>query len=735
MKQTNITTSFANGEISPQLFGRVDIDQYRRSAGRLKNWLVRPYGNARNRTGLKFIGETKTSAKASRLIDFVFSATQSYAIEAGDEYFRYITDEGYVYSGSTIVTTTTPYQDTDIFSLQYAQSADVLYLVHPSYAPRKLVRGNATTWTLSELVFVKAPFLDQNTTAVTLTPSATSGTVTVTASADTFLAGHVGTTWQHVSGSTTGTFKITAVGSATSATATVVDTVVASASTKWSEAAWSSVRGYPTTITFHQNRLVFAGTTTEPQRGWASDIGVYDSFSIGGTEDEKGFDFDLPTREYNKILWMTSGENLAVGTSGGEFIVSSGNGTILTPVNRNAKQQTAYGSEAISVRTFGAYSYFVQRTARKLREFSFSWEADQYKAGDMTILSEHITKTGIKDIAFQKNQDSIIFCVLNDGKIAAFTRETEQNVAAWSTIETDGIVEAICAIPRETGDDDVYVIVKRTIGGVAKRYVELFTQYKEGNIIESVFLDSCLTYDGFALTAGKTLTLSAITGTGVTATASSASFSAPMVGRTIKAVDANKNIVGKAKIVGYTDSTHVTVDIRIDFEALAISGGLWGIGVLTISGLSHLEGKSVYALADGAFKDTAETVASGAITRDYDACYVTVGLLYESEMQLVPLADGSEIGTAISKKSRVPLVGLLVHETQGITVGDTVTQNEVFLRNADTPLGQPEELKTGSFRVATGNEWMDVCQVTVKQSKPLPANILAIVQYSDTGEI
>ena len=376
----------------------------------------------------------------------------------------------------------------------------------------------------------------------------------------------------------------------------------------------------------------------------------------------------------------------------------------------------------------------MQRTARKIREFSFAWEKDQYEAKDMSVLSNHITKSGIKDIAFQKNQDAVIYCVLNDGTVAAFTRETYQNVIAWSKLTTDGTIRSVCAIARTTGDDDVYMIVERNINGTTKRYVEYLEQYYDGNLTKSVFLDSCLTYDGYDATAGKTLTFGALTGS-TTATSSSAAFSSGQVGRYIKIIGDDHAIVGKAKITAYTSSTVVTVSMVVSPTTLAHTGGTWGVGVLTISGLDHLNGEEVYYLADGSYKNTSKTVGSGSITLPNDAVYVTVGKAYESVCTTVPLADGSQLGTALSKKSRAPFVGLLVNNTQGISVGDGGSQYEVFQRSATTALGDPEPLKTGSFRTATGNEWEEVCQTTIKQSKPLPANILAVVQYTDTEEL
>lgn len=733
MRIAQMIPAFSNGELSPKVLARVDIEQRRRSAKELTNFLVRPYGNIENATGLLFVNEVKDSSKEVRLLPFVFSTTQAYVLEFGDNYVRYFTDGGMVYSGSTILETATPYNDNELKDIRIAQNGDVLYIVHPLYAPRKLVRNSATSWTLSEISFVKTPFKDENTTDTTLTPSGTSGTITVTASASVFESGHIGSVWQHISGSTTGRFKITAVASGTSATATVIDTVAASASAKWSESAWSGVAGYPETIAFHQNRLFLCGTKTEPKRGWCSDILVYDSFNIDSTDDDTGFDFDLPGNEYNKILWVLSGENLSIGTSGAEFVLSSGNSPTLTPTNRNCKQQTAYGAENGIALSFGAYQYFIQRSGRKLMELAYKWEENQYTSTDMTVLSEHITKSGIKEFSLRKNQDAVMYCVLNNGEIVAFTREITQNVIAWSRLTTDGLFKSVCAIPRATGNDDVVCVVERTIDGNTKKYIEYFSQRSE-YIVDSNFLDSSLVYDGYSLTSGITLTASAKTGD-ITLTTSGAYFTSGMEGRTLKVIDDEYNLIGKCKITAYISATEVDATVIRALPDTTISGETWAVGVTTISGLDHLEGKEVHTLLDGAYNNTALTVASGSITLPNNYCYVVVGLLKESVLKTMPIYEGSQLGTAVGKKSRIPLVDIIVNNTSGITIGSDKFQSDVFERNASTMLGEPEALKTEIKRVAINNEWSNEAYVTIKQSTPLPCDILGLVLHTDTEEI
>ncbi|MDS1138580.1 hypothetical protein [Nitratireductor indicus] len=174
---TAYQTNFSAGALSPRLYGRVDIAKYMNGCHTLENFITQRFGGIRKRGGTQFINEVKTSAKKTRLIPFVFSVTQAYVLEFGDLYIRIYTNGGIVESGGSPVEVTSPYGENDLFEIQFAQSADVLYLVHPDYAPRKFTRTSATTFTLDEVEFEDGPYLEANTTDTTLTPSDTGNAV------------------------------------------------------------------------------------------------------------------------------------------------------------------------------------------------------------------------------------------------------------------------------------------------------------------------------------------------------------------------------------------------------------------------------------------------------------------------------------------------------------------------------------------------------------------------------
>ena len=186
-------TSFNAGEVTPLLSGRTDLQKYYSGLRDCENVICLPHGPVTRRPGTYYIASGKTAADAIRLIPFEYSTDQAYIIEMGDEYMRFYRDGAQIDTDSEI---STPYALADIFDVQYIQSADTMYLAHRSYATRVLTRTSHTSWTLTAIDFDWGPFEPENTTTTTMKPSATTGPITLTASASTFNANHVGSDWQ-----------------------------------------------------------------------------------------------------------------------------------------------------------------------------------------------------------------------------------------------------------------------------------------------------------------------------------------------------------------------------------------------------------------------------------------------------------------------------------------------------------------------------------------------------------
>lgn len=648
------------------------------------------------------------------------------------------------------------YLATEIFELQFSQINDVVYISHPNHRTKKLTRYASNSWTLTDFDFIGGPFMQDNTNeAITLTASSSSGTIdiTVTPTSTALFTvsgstiGHNNSYWKigsTVTNSTTGAteqgyVKLTNVTSSYAATATVMKLLSTVGPTyEWAEGSWSAVRGYPARNTFFQQRLFFARTNDEPQSVWGSKNFVYDDFAVDGGADDDALNIELASNESNDIKWLAPSKTLIAGTYGGEFTIGPGDGSPLTPANTNVTKQTSWGSEPIVPKKIGNYYYYVQRFAKKLRELFYFWDLDSYKSVDKTILSPHISGDGFVDFTYQQSPDTILWCVTTNGTIATLTREIDQQVEGWSRQTTDGSYESIASIPSQSGPhDEVWVVVKRTIDGAERRYIERFASQEVPTRQDQCFyVHSGLTYDAYAITSA-TLSLSATAGTSVLVTSSAARFSTNDVGQRVRAIDSEGATLGELEVIGYTSSTIVVGQVKSNFDSTAYAAGRWGISVSTVSGLDHLEAKEVVVLADGGLDKPNKTVSGGSITLAYDYFVVTAGLPYTQKIKTLPQEAGTQRGTAVGKIQKISELALKVNRShRGIKVGGSDDElQKVSFRQGSTVLGTPEPLFTGVIpNISFRNDYKYGSQVQIENSDPLPLELLSIVTTLDTSE-
>ncbi len=262
---------------------------------------------------------------------------------------------------------------------------------------------------------------------------------------------------------------------------------------------WSTGNGYPYTVTFHEQRLIFGGSPEYPNTIWGSKMGS-DSFEIftPGTLDDDPIIYTLTTDQVNAIRWLSSGTYLTVGTGDAEFSLRSNSlNEPLSPTNIKANREDTGGGAYMMPLRLGRSVIFVQRLLRKLLESSskYTEEGDTFNNQDLTLLAEHITAGWIVDMAYQKEPNAIIWCVLGSGLIAAMTYQKQHDVMGWHEHDIGGIAESICCIPEDTYDQ-VWLSVARIIDEVERRYIEYFnpSDYK-ADVKDAYFVDCGLTYD------------------------------------------------------------------------------------------------------------------------------------------------------------------------------------------------------------------------------------------------
>ena len=758
-------TNFTAGELSPRLDGRNDLSKYPSGCKTLENFIVYPHGSAARRSGTQFISEVKTSANKTRLIPFEFSTTQTYILEFGNQYIRIYKDKGQVQSGGSAVEIATPYLTAELFDIKFAQSADVMYIVHPNHATRKLSRTSHINWTLTTCNFTNGPFQDTNTSTTTLTPSATTGSVTITASANTFVSTDV----DRLVRIGDGIAKITGFTSATEVNATTsTDFANTNASTNFSLGAFSTTTGFPSTVTFFEQRLVFAGTINQPQTIFFSKSGDYENMdaNIGGTiSDSDAIIYTIASNQVNAIRFMTATRTLIIGTAGGEFSVSGGGADVaITPTNILIKKQSNHGAANLDALAVGNVTLFMQRARRKMRELAYNFDVDGYIAPDMTILAEHITEGGITQMAYQQEPNQIIWLVRGDGELIGFTYQREQQVTAWHRHIFGGkFGEATITVTDFANIADNTKIVLTKSDGTSTTFNSA-TSATSGKFHTTSSNNQTATNLKTLIDADSNFT--ATVSTNVVTIKETSPLSTGFL--TITSLDDNVRLAktdeGKAVCESVavipTDDTEYEVYVIVkrtingstkryveclnvfdfdqtdntSFNYLDSQLSYSGSAATTISGLSHLEGQTVSILADGATHPD-KTVSSGEITLDRSARNVKVGLAYTSLLQTMRLNAGSQNGTSQGKTKRIYDITVRMFETIGVEVGPNLNDMErIPFRSSADLMDEGIPPFTGDKEVEFRGNYETDGFIFVRQTQPLPFTILSLYPRLTTND-
>jgi hypothetical protein len=526
-KTAVVQTNFNAGELSPLMYGRVDFPKYKNALAVCLNHVPLIQGSLLRRPGTRFVAEIKQSASPVNLYRFAFSTqpAQCYILEIGAFYIRFYKLHGQILNGSVPVEIVTPYALADIFNLQFTQSADTLYIAHPNYQPASLGRSSDTAWVYTPLLgqMLDGPYLNLNPTPTTISFSATVGFATCTASSNTGINGGAGFQATDVgrvirmqgAGPLWGWGRISAwINSATVTVAIGSAMASTGASAAWRLGVWSDTTGYPGCVRFFEDRLVWSGSNSAPTTIYGSVTSDYlnhqPTSPAGVVADSNAYSFTLNSDDVQTVRWMMSDEKgLLAGTNAGEWLVRpSTQGVALTPTNVNAKQTTSYGSANINAIHIGKATIFIQKSLRKVRELTYDFITDGFKGPNMTVLSEHVTKGGMLDWAYQQEPHSIVWSIRADGTLLGFSYDREQEVNAWhrhilggvsNASGSPAVVESVACIPEPGGSyDEVWLVVRRWINGASHRYIEYLTKYWEAGDTPNLaaYVDCSAQYNG-----------------------------------------------------------------------------------------------------------------------------------------------------------------------------------------------------------------------------------------------
>jgi len=489
-------TSFTSGSIDyERLRGRRDLKQYYQAAYGLHNVHINPQGGVYRRAGTRYLHDYTDDAPA-RLEVFEYSDDIRYLLVFYADNID-VWEDGIL--AHTI--TTTALTDDEIDNMDSVQQANSFIIVEESFLPKELSRGaNVTTWTLAPITFTPIPLygfsLSTSNPAATLTPSAVSSTVTLTASASAFAATDLG---GYVSGNG-GEARITKYISATKVegfvTVPFVDTT-AIPSGQWElengyEDAWSASRGYPRCAVYHEDRLGLGGTPSLPDVVWFSAIG--DPYNMDNTRAfaDDALTFSPRSDKLADLRYMLSIDDLLLFTSASEHYVD---GALTAELNFQVKRQDKRGTRKKCKPLFvDGVAYFLERKANILREFAYNDVDAKYIALNTNLLASHVLKGPVhcEHLPPAGNRDSDNIFVLNaDGTWAVLNTLRKQNITGWTT----GSSREDKLLDVKNLDGTLYALFERSIDGSPKVYLEVFD--------ETLTMDCVKTYDS---TATDTLT-------------------------------------------------------------------------------------------------------------------------------------------------------------------------------------------------------------------------------------
>lgn len=485
----NIQTNFSVGEIDPLVRARLDLQQYYNAVETGTNVLFLPQGGFRRRPGSKFAFQLPSAAlpgSGVRLVPFEFSVNDSYML-------CFVDDRMYVFKDGALVedingvtdqhylVTTIGFEN--LSELNWTQSADTLILVQQDMAPKRLLRGATdASWTISDIAFASIPQYQFTVTtptnpAATLTPSATTGNVTLTASGAVFGAGDVG---KYVNAEPAGRARIIGYTSTTVVSAVVeipFFSTSAIAQGNWEleanyENVWSVTRGYPRACVFHEGRLYFGGSASRPSTVWGSRVGFPFEFARSTGFDDDAVEATIDSGRFDAITDMISGRDLQIFTTGGEYYVPQAQGDPVTPGNFFMKAATKNGARpGVRVQQLESGTLYVQRQGKAMQEFLYTDVELAYVSNKISLLSGHLLKTptrmALRRATSTDEGDLLLITNDEDGTLSAWMLLRSQNVIAPALWTTDGAYMDV-AVDVST----IYTVVERQVGSDFEYYVE-----------------------------------------------------------------------------------------------------------------------------------------------------------------------------------------------------------------------------------------------------------------------
>ena len=677
--------SFAGGEVSKEMWGRIDDGKYQTGLAECVNFMARPQGAVENRPGTTFVAFAKYNDRKARLIPFIFSIDQTMVIELGHHYIRFHTMGQTLMDGPVPYEIAAPWSEAMLMDVHYVQSADVVTLVHPGAPPHELRRLGALDWQLMPIDFAPPPATVSATadaTVATGMPPTLKYRYAVTWVRDSdgaeslpaelpeidnnlFVTGNKNTI--EVMAATPGAREYIVYKSQGGAygfigrivgisdPAMVDDNIAPDMSRVPPRYDATLASDWPAAVGYYEQRKVFAGAALKPQNVWMTRPGTENAmtYSVPVRDDDR-IAFRVAAQQVNAIRHIVPLSSLLLLTSSTEWRVTSVNSDAITPTSVSVKPQSYVGANNVQPVIVNNSVVFAAARGGHVHELGYNWQAQGYVTGDLSLRNaDAFDVASIVDMAYVKAPYPVVWAVSSTGKLMGLTYVPEQQIGAWHTHETQGgAFESVAVVSELALVDTPYLVVQRTLGGVTRRCIERMNWRVVGN--EAV--DQA---DAYFVDCG-----------------SSRNYDPP---------------------------------------------------VSEVTGIDHLNGHEVSILADGAVLP-AQQVADGKATLPRPATTVHVGLPIDARIRTLPVV--SPAGDPAFGQGRVKNVNKLwlrVHRSSGIHAGPSLGALQEFKQRTVEPYGAPPALVSGEIEIPLEPDWVQGGgQLYVRQTDPLPLTILAL---------
>lgn len=724
----SLSKSFSGGEITPEMYGRIDDSKFQTGLALCRNFIVLPHGPVVNRNGLAYVAAAKHADKYTRLIPFTYSTDQTFAIQVGEGYFRFHTQGGTLlagspaaYNGATAyvvgdlvssagtnyycVAATTgnappnatywyplpsaayeipnPYTEAYLADLHYVQSNDVLTIVHPLYAPRELRRLGAAQWVLSTISFASslpAP------SGVTATPTGT--------------------------GSTTYYYKVTAIGeggteeSLASTAASCVNNLLTS--------------GQYNTITFP------AVSGAIRYNIYKQDNGLYGYL---GQTDGLSFVDDNITADLSKTPPIATDPFVGANNYPGAVSYAEQRrvfaGTYNKPQNLWFTRAGTESNMAYSLPTTDEDAIAFRVAAREantirhivpvanliLLTSSAEWRATPVNSDVITPTTISVrpqSYVGANEVQPVIVNNNVIYGAARGGHIRELGYSWQQQSYATGDMSL-----------RAPHLFDGYEMLD--LAYTKAPYPIVWAPYSSKSLIGCTYVPEQQIgpwhrHDTYTAAGQSTIESCCAVAEG-TEDVLYASVVRVINGATVRYIER----LGTARPTALEDSFFVDCGATYD-----------GAPATSVSGLTWLEGETVSILADGAVCPR-KVVAGGAVTLPAAASKVHIGLPITADIQTLPLAFEALQAFGQGRVKNINRVWVRVHQSSGLFAGpDFDTLTEAKLRT-DELYGQPPRLRTGEIEIDLAPSWSDSGQVCLRQSNPLPLLVTSLTMEASIG--